>query len=359
MRKICGWFVLILIVAAGSSVRSQVDTNETIRINTSLINIPVIVSDRDNRYVPGLTKSNFRVFQDGVEQSVEIFNNDSAPMNVILALDTSRSTAGVLGKIKKAARKFIKDLGPEDRCMIVTFDNDIEILSGLTSNKKDLESAIKNATIGAQFGTVLRDAVYDAVQRQLRGEKGRKALILLTDGADFGSSVSRSQLFDLLTESDTVVYPIFYESAMRVRDSFPRPFPDQAGMGRLGRRGGIGGRQRRFPSDNFPGRNPNRQNRRNLPGAGVNRPNSEIQQQLSIAFLEELSEKTGGRFFREQKADLGDAFQQIVDEMKRQYVLGFYPLSDSPAGTEHKIKVQVDRPGIVVRAKSRYRTQAQ
>ena len=80
MRKIRGWFVLILLVAAGSSVRSQVDTNETIRIDTSLINIPVNVSDRDNRYVPGLTKSNFRVFQDGVEQSVEIFNNDSAPM---------------------------------------------------------------------------------------------------------------------------------------------------------------------------------------------------------------------------------------------------------------------------------------
>ena len=121
-RSITGLFLIL--AAAAASVLAQDDKSETIRIDTSLVNIPVIVSDRNDRYMPGLAKANFRVYQDGVEQTIELFNNDAAPMNVVLALDTSRSTAGVLGKIKKAARKFIKDLGPEDRCMVVTFDNE-------------------------------------------------------------------------------------------------------------------------------------------------------------------------------------------------------------------------------------------
>lgn len=345
---------LLILAAAAVSVLAQDDKSETIRIDTSLVNIPVIVSDRNDRYVPGLAKANFRVYQDGVEQTIELFNNDAAPMNVVLALDTSRSTAGVLGKIKKAARKFIKDLGPEDRCMVVTFDNDLEILSELTADKRALASAIDGAEIGANFGTVLQDAVYDAVQRRLRNIKGRKALILLTDGADYGSRITKTQLFERLNESDTVVYPIYYESEMRVRDVFPRRFPDQAGMGRMGRRGGIG----RFPGGNFPDRFPNRRNGRIDPRRGGNRPNNDAQQQVSIAFLERLADITGGRFFKEKKADLDDAFRQIVDEMKRQYVLGFYPTEDAVPGTEHKIKVQIDRPGTVVRAKGSYRTQA-
>lgn len=333
---------------------AQDERVETIRIDTALVNIPVIVSDRNDRYVPGLSKSNFRVFQDGVQQSIELFNNDTAPMNVVLALDTSRSTAGVLGKIKKAARKFIKDLSPDDRCMVVTFDNDVEILSELTSDKRVLAKAIDDAEIGADFGTVLQDAVHDAIQRRLRNIKGRKALILLTDGADYGSRISKTQLFERLNESDTVVYPIFYESEMRVRDVFPRRYPDQIGMGRIGRRGGLG----RFPGGNFPGRDPGRRNGRMDPRRGGNRPNVEAQQQVSIAFLERLAEVTGGRFFKEKKTDLDEAFRQIVDEMKRQYVLGFYPAEDSAPGTEHKIKVQVDRTGMVVRSKGSYRTQS-
>lgn len=346
---------LCLIIAAASivSIKAQDDKAETIRIDTSLVNIPVIVSDRNDRFVPGLTKADFRVYQDGAEQSIELFNNDNAPMNVVLALDTSRSTAGVLGKIKKAARKFIKDLGPEDRCMIVTFDNDLEILSELTADKRSLATAIDNAEIGADFGTLLQDAVYDAIQRRLRNIKGRKALILLTDGADYGSRISKAQLFERLNESDTVVYPIFYESEMRIRDVFPRRFPDQIGMGRIGRRGGLG----RYPGGNFPGRDPIRRNGRVDPRRGSNRPNSDAQQQMAISFLERLAEVTGGRFFKEKKADLDEAFRRIVDEMKRQYVLGFYPSEDSAAGTEHKIKVQVDRQGMVVRSKGSYRTQ--
>ncbi len=346
---------VLLLVFLCAYIYAQEKSDDVIKVDTSLVNIPVVVSDRDNRYLPGLTIDNFKVFQDGSEQKIEIFSNADAPLHVALALDTSRSTAAVLGKIKKAAKEFINDLGPDDRCMILSFDNNVEILSDLTSDKNQLDRAIKGARIGDDFGTVLQDAVYTIVNSKFHSVKGRKAIILLTDGKDFGSSVAKNDLFDRLTESDTVIYPIFYETgnnglrALRQNQRFPG-----GGIGRGGKRGGM----RRFPGGRFPDSGGGRGgNRPNFPGGGGNRRNKEEQGRLAIQFLEHLADITGGRFFKEQKANLNDAFQQIADEMKRQYVIGFYPTTDSTNGAVHHVKVLVDKPGTVVRSKSVYRTQ--
>lgn len=347
-----GFVAAILLRAA---VFAQDKPEDVIRVDTSLVNIPVIVSDRDNRYIPALAQSNFRVFQDGAEQKIAVFSNENAPMNIVLALDTSRSTTGVLGKIKNAAKEFIKTLDPDDRCMIVSFDFEVQVLSELTSDKRALEKSINHAKIGEQFGTVLQDAVYTTINSKLRSIKGRKAVILLTDGKDFGSRTSRNQLYDSISESDTVIYPVFYVTGgfRQIAPRFPR-FPD-GGMGRrgggIGRFPGSGNRRNPFPNDRFP-RNP-----RNFPGGG-DRSRQDAQDALAIAFLEHLADLTGGRFLKEQKADLRDAFRQIADEMKRQYLIGFYPAEESPAGTVHQIKVKVDRSGAVVRSKGAYRTQA-
>lgn len=345
-------------------VIAQEKADDVIRIDTSLVNIPAIVSDRNNRYIPGLTVNNFRVFQDGVEQKIEVFNNEQAPMNIVIALDTSRSTESVLGKIKKAAREFIKDMDSDDRAMIVTFDYEVNVLNQLTSDKKELDRAIKDVRVGEFVGTVLNDAVYTAIRNSLRDVKGRKAVILLTDGKDHGSSYTQRALIDRLTESDTVIYPIFYETGELVPARLLRGILNRGGNARFP--GGGGGMARgrggmgRFPGGggNFPGGGGNGQGGgRSDPNAGRTRPNVEIANEAAIEFLERLAEITGGRFFKEKKADLKDAFLQIADEMKRQYLLAFYPNTDSPAGTIHRIKVQVDRPDTVVRTKGAYRTQ--
>lgn len=348
--------VLVSILAC-AAVSAQDVRDDVIRIDTALVNIPVIVSDRDNRYVPGLNQDNFKVFEDGIEQKIEVFSSDQAPMNIILALDTSLSTEKVLGKIKKAAKEFIKSLDADDSCMIVTFDYQVRFLSGLTSDKKELEKAINHVGIGEYAGTVLQDAIFTAVKNQLRSVKGRKALILLTDGKDHGSLMGKTDLFDQLNESDTVIYPIFFETEdIRVqRNIGMMRYPRGGGYpGGMGRRGGMGRYPGRFPRDPFPDyRFP--RNGRNFPGGG--RPNAEEENGVAIAFLQHLAEITGGRFFKEKKADLKNSFRQIADEMKRQYLLGFYPATESAAGTVHKIKVQVDVPNTVVRSKSAYRTQ--
>ncbi len=294
-----------------AAVFAQDKSEDVIRVDTSLVNIPVIVSDRDNRYIPGLAQSNFRVFQDGAEQKIEVFSNENAPMNIVLALDTSRSTTDVLGKIKKAAKEFIRTLDAYDRCMIMSFDSEVLVLSDLTSDKKALEKAVNHARIGEQFGTVLQEAVYMAINSKLRSIKGRKAIILLTDGKDFGSETSKNRLCDSISESDTVIYPVFYVTGGLRQIAPPfRRFPD-GGIGRrggrLGRFPGGGDRRDPFPGNRFP-RNP-----RNFP-AGVDRSRQEAQDAMAVAFLERLADLTGGRFLKEQKADLKDAFRQITDE---------------------------------------------
>jgi VWFA-related protein len=331
-------------------VFSQDRSDEIIRVETSLVNIPVIVSDRQNRYVPGLTAANFKVYQDGAEQKIEVFNNEDAPMNIVLVLDTSLSTESVLGKIKKAAREFVKVLDAGDRAMIASIDNNFEVLSELTSDKKQLDRAIKNAEIGNRVGTVIYDGLHEVIFGKLKNIKGRKAVIFLTDGMDFGSYMTERELLEELAESDTVIYPVFYETAGQ-RPPAPQrqpPFPGRGGVfGRGGVPGGRGGMGR---GRGIPGRGGNR------PRSG--RPNADRMNERAREFLQKLAGNTGGRLFQQETDDLSDIFKQIADEMKRQYLIGYYPPEGSPAGTVHSIRVEVDRPNSVVRSKTSYRSVA-
>jgi Ca-activated chloride channel homolog len=161
MKKAHSVFLGLLLCLLMLPLFAQEKPDEVIRVNTALVNIPVIVSDRQNRYIPGLSASQFKVFQDGIEQKIEVFNNEEAPMNIVLALDTSRSTEIVLGKIKKAAREFVKILDAGDRAMVVSIDNNFEVLSEMTSDKKVLDRAIKDAQIGERVGTVIYDGLHE------------------------------------------------------------------------------------------------------------------------------------------------------------------------------------------------------
>lgn len=161
----------------------------------------MIVSDRQGRYVSGLRAEDFTLYRDHARQTIAVFDSVEEPLNVVLLLDTSKSTQDVLTKIKDAARNLLKELRPQDRALIIAFDSDVHVLCQLSSDRKALERAIKNAGVGEFVGTTMRDAVSKVLGESFKQIKGRKAIILLTDGKDHGSAISEDALLESAAES--------------------------------------------------------------------------------------------------------------------------------------------------------------
>ena len=149
------------------------DENEIIKVETNLITMPVSVLDRDGRFVSGLDQKDFRIFENGIEQKVDYFQSVERPFTVILMIDVSPSTAFQIEEIHAAANTFINQLRPNDKVMVVAFDDTVQVLCRPTNDKRVLRMAIN----GAQFGdgTSLYEAVDQVISRELRQIEGKKS----------------------------------------------------------------------------------------------------------------------------------------------------------------------------------------
>lgn len=330
--------LLALFLTAGSFntfaiSAQQRQSDDPIKVQATLVNVPVIVSDRQGRYISNLKVGDFKLYQDRVEQPIFFFDATEEPINVALLLDTSRSTIDVLDDIKKDAANFLKELRPQDRAMIISFDYDVHVLTSLTSDRKRLERAVKDADIGEQVGTTLRDAVNTVFERHFKQVDGRKAIILLTDGKDAGSRISEEDLLDEAAESGSMIYSVFFKTGP-LGGAPNRPFPRR-------RRDDWGGR---FPFP--PGDRPRREERR--------RQRVDMKNEDAAAFLTRLAEASAGRFHSSEVSDLKNTFKLIADELRHQYRLGFYPDNTKADGQRHSLKVEVSITDAVVRARRSY-----
>lgn len=310
-------------------------TMDVIKVDSNLVSVPVIVSDREGRYIPNLTADRFKLFDNNTEQQISSFDAAEEPLNIALLLDTSKSTEGVLEDIKKAAKGFLKELRPQDRAMVISFDHDVHRLCDLTDDRKVLERAIKDAKVGEIVGTKLNDAIMEVTRKEFRSVTGRKAIILLSDGKDFGSVVNGDDLLREQSESDAMVYSIYYGSAFGSfkmdRRRFPRRFP--------GRFPGMIG-----PPDSTT----NETEQRRFP-----------RWRMGAEFLRELSESTSGRFYESDITDLKKTFGLISEELRHQYRLGFYPGEIQKDGSVHHLRVKVDAVNVSVRARQLYRAKTE
>jgi VWFA-related protein len=334
IRKIRGLLAAVLLAAIIPSVCAQEpQVDDRIKIETNLISVPVIVSDRDNRYVPNLKVEAFHLFDNQVEQKISYFDTGEEPLNVVLMLDTSFSTSGVLDDIKKAAREFLKELRPQDRAMLVTFDWQFQRLSDLTNNRKQWDEAIKHTKVGRYVGTVLNDALMDVSRNVLQPVRGRKAIILLSDGEDHGSVVTPEDLIKAESEADAMIYSIYY------RGELQRFLDDR------GRHGG--GHRKRGP---FPFVTPQR------PGGprGRGGPPPWRRPHEGFDLMERLAEITGGRFYEGETKKLKETFALIAEELRHQYRLGFYPEELKRDGASHALLVKVNLANVSVRARHEY-----
>ncbi|HMT08606.1 MAG TPA: VWA domain-containing protein [Pyrinomonadaceae bacterium] len=293
-------------------VRIATGADEEIeKVETELITIPVSVFDRSGLYIPNLAKENFRIFEDGVEQEIAYFGTDDKPFTVVLLLDTSLSTEYKISEIQEAARAFVENLQPRDSVMVIEFDGNVHVLTETTNDREKIFKAIGKADFG--YGTALYESVEFSLQKRLSKVSGRKAIVLFTDGVDTRSTrATYDSTLDLAEESDSLVFPIYYNTISNQRRN-SGIFRDPIGS-------------------------------------------TEEEYELGRKYLEELSMYTGGRLFRPEATPGGltRAFEGIAEELRRQYNIGYVPKDSGKQGQRKQIRVRVDRPNLVLRARDSY-----
>lgn len=405
-------FVGIITILCLGVLAQQRDTpQEVLKIDTALVTIPVIVSDRNDVYVPDLKQDEFQIYEDGTSQDIAFFATIKEPFQVVLMLDTSGSTQEKLGQIQRAASAFVDQLQSADRVKIISFDDEVREWGNFTGNRAELKKAIADLVPGK--GTKLYDAMRLALMNLAR-LKGRKAIVLFTDGVDWKSVDAR---FDdntrMVEEAGVIVYPIRYDTRMDTEalvrqqqaqggsvvlsdviktapiGTTPTTVPGETRVPSISRSGGVLDRIRtnppiitdrnrypdnrypdnrypdnrypdssgripdnRFPDARTPGNEPPRRGGRS-DGIGSMLDNL---YKTADQYLNDLAAKSGGKLHRADTLDsLSETFGQIANELRNQYSLGYYPTNPSRAGKYRKIQIKVSRKNTVVRARPGYR----
>jgi VWFA-related protein len=347
----------------------DVDEDEVISVNTTLVTLPVSVTDRYGKYIPDLRKEDFRVYEDGVEQQVAYFATVEKPFTVALVIDTSASTRYRIEEIQDAAISFVDQLRPEDRVMVVSFDEDVRVLAEPTSDRRTLREAIRRTRTGGN--TRLYDAVDFVINSRLNRIEGRKAVVLFTDGVDTSSrqATYQSTVRDA-EEIDALIYPVQYDTSSNVvggnnnGGGFPYPGGGSRrgggtagtiadilgnvifGGGNNGSGGGNGrGGGRRGGGGGYPG------------GGGTTTcvGCSRSDYDRADHYLEDLARMTGARRYEaEAQRDLSATFALVAEELRRQYSIGYYPKLTPSKGERRHVKVRVARPDLAVQARDTY-----
>lgn len=284
--------------------------DEVLRVDTNLVTIPVTVMDRDGRYLTGLKKEDFQVFEDGIEQEVAFFEPVERPFTILLLLDVSGSMSYRMEDLAHAANAFVSQLRPDDWLSAVSFADFSSVLFRATK----VSELRKNITLRQrpdQFSTMLYDAVDDALKR-MKKVQGRKAIVLFSDGYGIGTFADAKRNLRVAEEQDTLLYTVQFNTLSA------------------------------------------------KPPRNVNKESYFKAVEEGNSYMRNLALKTGGRYYQvEYIADLEKTFGQVAEELRRQYSLGYYPKQRLEVGQRRLIKVKVRLPNLVVRARDSYIVQKQ
>jgi Ca-activated chloride channel homolog len=280
----------------------EIGENDVVKVDTNLVNLNVRVIDRNNRPINTVRQEDFRIYEDNVPQPIEFFSREEVPISYGLAVDTSNSLRSQIQQVIDAGKTIINSNKPGDETFLVRFidSEKVETVRDFSSDKADLIEAIDGFyTEGGQTAVV--DAVYLAAEHVAQYKKGndddrrRRALIVVTDGEDRDSYYTQEKLFDRLREEDVQIYVIGFVNELDKEGGFISKSPRQKAM--------------------------------NL----VNR----------------LAKETGGRaFFPESLSDLPQIADEIVRDMRTQFVISYNPTNKARDGSFRSIRVAVaDAPG--------------
>ena len=316
-----------------AQTREPADPDGVFRAGIELINVSATVTDARGRFVDGLTKDDFLVYEDGQPVEITQFDNERVPVSLGIALDTSGSMDGrKMEAARNALDRFLYDLlGPDDEIFLYRFDYTPVLLQDWTTSRDLLSRAIRD--IRPRGGTALYDAVAESVPRVAEGRHRKKALLIISDGNDTNSVTDDRALRSLIRENEALVYAIGLD-------------------GDAARRRWIGGGPLRPP---LPGP---------FPGPGVGRRPPQLprgnpfqtaqEERVNVSALRDLTDDSGGRTEIIRDADdLDPATAGIARELSRQYYLG-YPARHAGDGRWHRIRVEVRDAAYRVRARRGY-----
>jgi Ca-activated chloride channel homolog len=288
-------FVLVaLTVALGSA-----QTEPRIVVDTTLVVIPVTVTDPSNRFVLGLEKEDFTVFEDGAEQKITHFSGEDAPLSVGLIVDTSGSMGLKMDTSHRAVTEFLKTMNSQDEAFLIQFNDQAEVMQPFTGNTREIERSLGKLRSGGL--TALLDAVELGVREMKKAKNPRKALVVVSDGGDNHSRYTANDIKIIVKEADTQIF------AFGVFD--PVLFPQ-------------------------------------LSSEEVSGPR----------LLAQIADQTGGRAFgAAQFSQLPGIAEKIAIELRNQYVLAYAPSNAERDGKYRRVEVKVHQPAPLPALKARWR----
>ena len=303
----------MLTAAAATPLLAQ-EPGSVIRVDVDLVNITFSVRDKRGALLPTLTKDDIDVYEDGRKQTVRSFSKEGdLPLTIGLLIDVSPSQERLIETERRAAAAFFRTvLKNKDMAFVISFGGEAELLQDLTSSPKLLTQSLDGLRVNASIsspinpgpipstprGTIMYDAVYLAADEKLKGEVGRKVVLLITDGVDMGSRKTLNQAIESAHRSDSMIYGIYYF--------------DRAAYGY------------------------------HMYG-------------VSDGDLRKMSEDTGGRVFRvERKTTLENIFKQLEDEMRNQYTLSYSSTNPNRDGSFRKLELRPKPKDLKVQARRGY-----
>jgi VWFA-related protein len=346
-----------LVAQAGPGAQPAAGQATTMSVDSRLVNIPVVVRDGKGALVQTLSKADFSLMVDGKAQTIRYFDLDrDLPLTLGLLVDTSGSVRNQLDDERTASTAFLDNMltGKEDKAFVIQFAASVELLQDTTQSRPKLQKALQeldsappdtsasNGSSGGgndtdnssgstgnrrvRGGTALYDAVFLAADELMAKQKGRKALVVLTDGEDRNSKERLADAIEKAQRSDTIVYAIYFKG-----EEPGRGYGDRDGGGGGRRGGGIGfpgGGGGGWPGGGGGGRGGGR-------GGGGGQPEQRVD---GKKVLERMTSETGGRMFElSKKQTFAQIFDEIGKELCSQYRLGYVPDADAAADGYHKI----------------------
>jgi Ca-activated chloride channel homolog len=353
--------VTLLLVAAGALVsaqqqqpppqqQQQAQDSQSFRFRTGveLVNVTATVTDATGRFVPGLTKDDFRVYDEGTQQAITHFNSERVPVSLGIVLDTSGSMDGEkMNAARQALDRFLFQLlDQQDEVFLYRFDNVPELVEGWTTDKRRISDSL--GRIRPRGGTALYDTVAEAVQMAQQGHNRKKAVVIISDGNDTSSRTDIVFVKQLIRQTEVLVYAIGIDSAETTyasnqwpqrppqppRMPIPFPFPTPGG-------------RRPPPPPPQPPQGP-------VGGGNPRWRNHNAEDRVNVAALRDITDDSGGRTeIIRYSRDLDPATAGIADELSKQYYMG-YAAPGTKDGRWHTIRVEVRQPAYHVRARRGY-----